>query len=68
MDNDKQTKADRIGERRGKRNPRDPGPDKVERDSGWNPSDDIFGEKPPVDRGMDFEHPRFGKRAPKRHG
>ena len=62
MDKSKQTPADRAGPRT-KRQPRDPSPD---RKRGWNPADDIFGDKQrPVDADMDLEDGKYSKRPPK---
>lgn len=49
---DKKTPSDRT-----KRQPRDPSPD---RKRGWNPADDLYGNKErPVDSDMDLDKGKF---------
>ena len=61
MDKSKQTHSDRAGDRT-KRQPRDPSP---ERKRGWNPVDDIYGDKQrPVDADLDLDG-KFSKHPPK---
>jgi hypothetical protein len=65
MDKSKQTPEDRVG--RTKRNPRDPSPEREqEKKRGWNPADDIFGEKV-VDKDLDLDGGKYST-PPKRHG
>lgn len=64
MDKKHKTDADKQGERAPKPATK-PASDTQEKAPSWNPADDIYGEKPPVDRGLDFEHPRYSKPPPK---
>lgn len=66
MDKSKQTPGDRVG--RTKRKPRDPSPEREEQSRqrrGWNPADDIFGEKI-VDKDLDLDRGKYSTPPPRR--
>ncbi|HUS31844.1 MAG TPA: hypothetical protein VMZ53_25260 [Kofleriaceae bacterium] len=63
MDKAKQTPGDRVGR---KRKPRDPSPEREEEvRRGWNPADDIFGEKT-VDKDLDLDRGKYSTPPPRR--
>ncbi|HTL36301.1 MAG TPA: hypothetical protein VL326_24380 [Kofleriaceae bacterium] len=64
MDKSKQTPNDRRGSRT-RRNPRDPAAERKEQRRGWNPADDIFGEKI-VDKDLDLDRGKYSTPPPRR--